>query len=101
MNWKTTGIGKTMCNRNLNLKIACKRAKTAILSLIKIHEHERIVVVAHKGIIKAGLMGLLEWNLNMYNKIILLNTSICQLSFNESLTPSIFTLNDDSHLKWS
>ena len=47
-----------MCNRNLNLKIACKRAKTAILSLIKIHEHERIVVVAHNKSRINGIIGM-------------------------------------------
>ena len=53
---------------------------------------------AHGGIIKAGLIGIFDWNMTMYHKINLGNTAICKLSFNDELYPRLVTLNDTSHL---
>lgn len=96
--WRSDISEAPLCGGDLSIKNAALRAKAAILNTVKKHEGKRIVMVAHGGIIKAGLIGVFGWNMTMYHRIILGNTSICQVNFNEKMQPTIVTLNDTTHL---
>lgn len=96
--WETDDKEGPICGGDLSLKRACIRAKDAMLSIVKKHPHKKTIIVAHGGIIKAGLTGLFDWKLTMYHKILLSNTSICRLIFDDDLNPIILTINDTSHL---
>lgn len=87
-----------ICGGDVSIKNASIRAKNVILNVIKKHEGKRIVIVAHGGIIKAGLIGIFGWNMTMYHKIVLGNTAISKLCFDDSTYPKLITLNDTSHL---
>lgn len=96
--WRSDMTEAPLCGGDLSIKNATVRAKDTILNTVKKHEGKRIVMVAHGGIIKAGLIGIFGWNMTMYHRIVLGNTSICQLNFNEKMQPTILTLNDTTHL---
>lgn len=83
---------------DLTLKNASIRAKDTILELVNIHKGQRIVIVAHGGILKAGIIGLFDWKMTMYHKFFLGNTSLSKITFNETLSPILMSLNDTSHL---
>ena len=87
-----------MCGGEWSLKIASIRAKEAILKIAAEHQGKNIIIVAHGGIIKAGLLGIFDLKMTMYHKIILGNTSVCKIIFDNELSPKIITLNDTSHL---
>ncbi|MDS0527548.1 histidine phosphatase family protein [Clostridium sp. SHJSY1] len=96
--WRTDELTAPICGGDLSIKMASIRAKEAILKIVEAHKGKRIMIVAHGGIIKAGLIGLFNWKMTMYHQIILGNTSICKLSFNDDLKPVIVSINDTSHL---
>ncbi|WP_143317059.1 histidine phosphatase family protein [Clostridium sp. HBUAS56017] len=96
--WRTDESTGPICGGDLSIKMASIRAKETILKIVNKHKGKKIMIVAHGGIIKAGLIGLFDWKMTMYHQIILGNTSICKLSFDDSLTPKIVSLNDTSHL---
>lgn len=96
--WITDELNAPLCGGDLSIKLASIRAKEAVLRLVNRHKDNRIMIVSHGGIIKAGLIGLFNWKMTMYHQIILGNTSVCKLSFNDKLKPTIVTLNDTSHL---
>lgn len=96
--WRTDELTGPIVGGDLSIKMASIRAKEAILKIVNRHKGQRIVIVAHGGIIKAGLIGLFDWKMTMYHQIILGNTSICKLSFNDDLNPVIASINDTSHL---
>lgn len=96
--WRNDEINAPMCGGDLSLKIASIRAKEAILEIIKTHQGENIIIVAHGGIIKAGLIGLFDWKMTMYHKMVLGNTAVSKIAFNHSFDPTLITLNDTSHL---
>lgn len=96
--WRSDISEAPLCGGDLSIKNAAIRAKNAILDTVKKHKGKRIVMVAHGGIIKAGLIGIFGWNMTMYHRIALGNTSICQINFNEKMQPTIVTLNDTTHL---
>lgn len=96
--WRNDAKEAPICGGDLSIRNASIRAKNVMLNTVKTHEGKRIVMVAHGGIIKAGLIGILGWNMTMYHKLVLGNTSICQLSFNDKMQPTIVTLNDTTHL---
>ena len=62
------------------------------------HKGEKIVIVAHGGIIKAALIGLFNWDMSMYHKIALGNTCINTVTFDDEMKPTIIGINDTSHL---
>lgn len=96
--WKNDELTAPICGGDLSLKLASIRASKAILKIINNHKNKTIMIVCHGGIIKAGLIGLFNWNMTMYHQIILGNTSICKLTFDDDLIPTLVTLNDTSHL---
>ncbi|APC40473.1 histidine phosphatase family protein [Clostridium estertheticum] len=96
--WRSDELNGPMCGGEISLKIASMRAKKAILKIATKHPGKKIIIVAHGGIIKAGLLGIFDLKMTMYHKIILGNTSVCKIIFDNELNPKIITLNDTSHL---
>ena len=96
--WRTDKTESYICGGDSSINNAANRAKKCILDIVKKHNGKKIVIVAHGGIIKAGLIGLFEWDMTMYHKIALGNTCINKLTFNHDLMPALVTLNDTSHL---
>lgn len=96
--WKNDELIAPMCGGDLSVLKASIRAKRAILEIAKKHQGSKIIIVAHGGIIKAGLIGIFDWKMTMYHKVLLGNTSICKIIFDENLYPKIVTLNDTNHL---
>lgn len=96
--WRTDKLEGPMCGGDLSIEKASTRAKNAIKEITAKHKGKTVLIVAHGGIIKAGLIGLFDWNMTMYHKIKLGNTSICEIDFDFNLEPSIITINDTSHL---
>lgn len=96
--WRNDKLEAPMCGGDLSLRNASERAESSIKKVINTHKGKRIIIVAHSGIIKAGLIGFFDWNMTMYHKIMLGNTAICEIDFDIDLNPSIITINDTSHL---
>lgn len=96
--WRTDEQNAYLVGGDLSLKQASLRAKNAILKIAKECTGKRVLIVAHGGIIKAGLIGVFDWKMTMYHKLILGNTAVSKLVFDESLNASLITLNDTSHL---
>lgn len=96
--WRNDELEAPMCGGDLSIKKASMRAKTAIEEIVSKHKGDSVIIVAHGGIIKAALVGLFGWNMTMYHKIIIGNTSISEIDFDDELNPIIIRLNDTSHL---
>jgi len=96
--WRNDKLEAPICGGDLSLKNASIRAKNAINKIVTKHMEKKILIVAHGGIIKAGLIGLFEWDMTMYHKINLGNTSICEIDFDYDLNPTIIKINDTSHI---
>ena len=96
--WRTDEINGPLCGGDLSLKKASLRAHKAILEIAKRHQGQRIIIVAHSGIIKAGLLGIFDLKMTMYHKIMLGNTSVSKIIFDDNFDAKIVTLNDTSHL---
>jgi broad specificity phosphatase PhoE len=97
-NWKIDEDNGYLVGGDLTIKNASTRAKDAILDIVNSHKGKRIVIVAHGGILKAGLIGLFGWKMTMYHKFFLGNTSITKVTLSETLSPVLVSLNDTSHL---
>lgn len=82
-------------NSTLNASI---RARNCIMEIVNKHPGKKIAIVAHGGIIKAGLIGIFGWDMSMYHKIALGNTCINTITFNEDMKPALVGLNDTNHL---
>lgn len=96
--WKTDKDEAPMCEGDLSLRNASIRAKQAIIDVVKQNKNKTVVIVAHGGIIKAGMLGIFELDMCMYHKMVLGNTAIVQIDFNEDLEPKLVKFNDTSHL---
>jgi probable phosphoglycerate mutase len=97
-NWKTDETSADLVGGDLSLKNASIRARNEILRIVKENKGKKIIIVAHGGIIKAGLLGIFQWKMTMYHKLALGNTSVSRLCFDNNLNASLITLNDTSHL---
>lgn len=97
-NWKNDKIEGKIVGGELSLKNASARGTNCILNIVKKHKGETIAVVAHGGIIKAALIGLFNWDMTMYHKTVIGNTSITEIIFSENLKPVLIKLNDTTHL---
>lgn len=97
-NWKIDEVDGHLVGGDLSIKKASLRAKEAILKIANENMGKKVIIVAHGGIIKAGLIGIFDWKMTMYHKFNLGNTAITKLIFTESLDPRLITLNDTSHL---
>lgn len=96
--WRVNKKESYICGGDSSINNAANRATKCILDIVSKHKGEKIVIVAHGGIIKAGLIGLFEWDMTMYHKIALGNTCINTITFNDDLKPVLIGLNDTNHL---
>jgi probable phosphoglycerate mutase len=96
--WRTDKSESYICGGDSSIHNATNRAKSCILDIVSKHKGEKIVIVAHGGIIKAGLIGIFGWDMTMYHKMALGNTCINTLTFNDNLNPVLVGLNDTTHL---
>lgn len=96
--WRNDEINANIVGGDLSIKKASERARNEILRVVKGNTGKRIIIVAHGGIIKAGLIGVFDWKMTMYHKMVLGNTSISKLIFDEEFNPMLIFLNDLSHL---
>lgn len=96
--WITDKINGPLVGGDLSLKEASIRAKNAIIKIVKTHKNKKIVIVSHGGIIKAGLIGIFDWDMSMYHKFRLGNTSITKIAFSKDLHPLLMLLNGTSHI---
>jgi probable phosphoglycerate mutase len=97
--WKTDQEEGSLIGGDLSIKCASIRARNAILKIANNNANKNIIIVAHGGIIKAGLIGLFDWDMTMYHKILLGNTSISKIILDSTLNTRLVTLNDTNHLK--
>lgn len=97
ISWRNPLEGYLMSD-DISIRNAGIRAGNAIRRLVEEHQGQRIALVAHGGILKAGLIDLFEWDMTMYYKIFLGNTSITKLVFKKKDSPILATLNNTSHL---
>jgi probable phosphoglycerate mutase len=96
--WRTDKTESYICGGDSSIHNAANRAAKCILDIVKEHKGEKIAIVAHGGIIKAGFIGIFEWDMTMYHKMALGNTCINTLTFDDDLKPAIVALNDTNHL---
>jgi probable phosphoglycerate mutase len=96
--WRTNEIDGPFTGGELSIRNASIRAKNAINDIVNKHRGSKLVIVAHGGIIKAGLIGLFNWKMNMYQCLNLNNTAVTHLLFKENQYPVIMSFNDTSHL---
>lgn len=96
--WQTDEeIGPLMGGES-SMKNASIRARNSIYDIINNNIDKKIIIVAHGGIIKAGLLGIFNLNMNMYHSLFLDNTSVTTIKFYEDRNPVILGFNDTSHL---
>lgn len=76
------------------------RAKNCIKEIAKKYKGKKVVIVAHGGIIKSGLIGIFQWDMSMYHKIALGNTCINTIIFNDNMSPTLLGLNDTNHIDY-
>lgn len=96
--WTTGELTVELMGADLSLKNSCTRMSNAIINIAKKHIGQRIIIVAHGAIIKAGLIGLFDWKMTMYQQLFLDNTSVSKIFFREDMSPILNTLNDTHHL---
>ena len=96
--WRTDKVEGNFIGGDLSIHNASNRATKCILDIVRKHEGKKIVIVAHGGIIKAGLIGIFEWDMTMYHKMLLGNTCINTIIFNKEMKPILECLNDTNHL---
>ncbi len=101
LQWRTDEINAPICGGELSIKKASVRAGKAVRQIAEKHKGENIIIVAHGGIIKAGLISIFDWKMTMYHKLVLGNTAVCKIAFDDNFNPTIITLNDTSHLPGS
>lgn len=96
--WRTDSVIAPFSGGDASLKNASNRAVKCIMDIVKEHRGKKIVIVAHGGIIKAGLIGIFGFDMTMYHKMALGNTCINTITFNDELKPVLVGLNDTNHL---
>lgn len=96
--WRNDKREGKFCGGDMSTLNASIRAKNCIMEIANRHKGKKIVIVAHGGIIKAGLIGIFEWDMSMYHKIALGNTCVNTITFNDDMKPALLGLNDTNHL---
>ena len=81
--WKIDAQEGKIVGGEFSLKNASIRGTKCILDIVNKHRGQTIAVVAHGGIIKASLIGLFDWDMTMYHKTVLGNTSITEIIFTD------------------
>ena len=96
--WKYDKENGYLVNGEKSLKLASQRATNSVLDIAKKNKGKKIIIVAHGGIIKASLIGLFDWNMNMYHQLFLGNTSVSKISFDKDFNLRLIFLNDTYHI---
>ena len=96
--WRNDKREGKFCGGDMSTLNASIRAKNCIMEIANKHKGKKIVIVAHGGIIKAGLIGIFEWDMSMYHKIALGNTCVNTITFNDDMKPALLGFNDTNHL---
>ena len=96
--WRNDKREGKFCGGDMSTLNASIRAKNCIMEIANKHKGKKIVIVAHGGIIKAGLIGIFEWDMSMDHKIALGNTCVNTITFNDDMKPALLGLNDTNHL---
>lgn len=96
--WRTDPLEGAMTDGEGSLKNCSLRGKAILLDLVKKHPGETIAVVSHGGFIKASILGLFNLQMTMYHQMVMGNTCLNTIRFDEKLTPVLVGLNDISHL---
>lgn len=96
--WKTDNNTAPLVGGEQNMKNASIRGKNAFLDIVNKNQNKRILLVAHGGLIKAGIVGLYNFGINMYHNMYIDNTSITTIKFFEDRKPLTLGLNDTCHL---
>ncbi|MDV3426750.1 MAG: histidine phosphatase family protein [Bacillota bacterium] len=97
-NYMNDEVNANLVGGDLSLRNAALRAKNEITGIAKQNMGKRIIIVAHEGILKSGLIGIFNWKMTMFHKLILGNTSISKISFDENFNSMLISLNDTNHL---
>lgn len=96
--WKTDNNTAPLLGGEQSMKNASIRGKNAFLDIVNKNQNKRILLVAHGGLIKAGIVGLYDMGINMYHNMYIDNTSITTINFFEDRKPLLLGLNDICHL---
>lgn len=97
--WRADEKEGPLVGGDLSLLNASLRAAEAIRTVAENHQGEKVLIIAHGGIIKAGLIGLFEWKMTMYHHFYVGNTAISKLNFRSTDDPVLESFNDTNHLK--
>ena len=96
--WKTDNNTAPLVGGEQSIKNASIRGKNAFLDIVNKNPNKRILLVAHGGLIKAGMVGIYNMGINMYHNMYIDNTSITTIKFFEDRKPLLLSLNDICHL---
>lgn len=96
--WRSDEKEGPFIGGDISIRNASIRASEAIRRVAENHPEDKILIIAHGGIIKAGLIGLFEWKMTMYHHFYLGNTAISKVSFRNSNYPILESFNDTNHL---
>lgn len=99
--WINDKINAPLVGGEKSIKLASVRAKNCLYKTIQENENKRIAIIAHGGIIKAALIGLFNWDMTMYHKLSIGNTSISKLyikDVNNLERIKLVYFNDTNHL---
>lgn len=97
--WRTDEKEGPFVGGDLSVRNASLRAADTIRRIATDHMGEKVLIIAHGGIIKAGLIGLFEWKMTMYHHFYIGNTAISKINFKNLNNPILESFNDMNHLK--
>lgn len=96
--WKNDEINGPLCGGDVSMKLAGIRGEKCIMDIAEKHPGSKIAIVAHGAIIRCAIAEIFDWNVGMYHKLVLGNTAVSEVSFDEKLRPQLVSLNDTNHL---
>ncbi len=97
--WRSDEKNGPFVGGDISIRNASIRAAKAIRAVAEKHPDEKVLIIAHGGIIKAGLIGLFEWKMTMYHHFYVGNTAISKVNFRSPDYPILESFNDTCHLK--
>lgn len=96
--WKTDPVDGFFTGGEKSIRSCAARCSNEIVRIANNHKGKRIAIVAHGGILKAGIIGLFDMKMTMYHKLFLNNTSITTITIDDTGNPMLLGLNDHSHI---
>lgn len=82
-----------------SFKNAMNRGLAGVNEILEKHKGENIAIVSHGALLRVMMIGLLEFDNDMYFKTWLDNTSITVIDVYEDGRKMLMTLNDKAHLE--